>query len=333
MLFAVVAGVLMTVASRKLAFRTGFLNYPNPIVAQHVLPVPYLGGVAVALAALATLGAGWFYPDLAPVPVVSPSPLLLVGSLLFLMFGLVDDAFPWSPFNKLFCQSGLALALLLAFHPGEVENTSYWLVLFMYVIWIVAVVNAVNFTDVCDGLVTGLCLVSLVAVAIVRPNHAFWALALVGALAGFLVFNFPPAKIYLGDAGSHFLGYSLAIMVLPERWEDAGLAEWAFGPMALGVFLFELVFITKMRLNKGLKWWRGSPDHFSLRMQAAGIPKSHTIGLAWLAAIPWVGAAVIWQWHPDGAWPLLMTGFVILEAVLVWRWLRDLECASRTRVE
>ena len=107
-LIASAAGILFALACRQLAFCTGVLNYPNPIVPQHVEPVPYLGGVAIALAAALSFGAAWLCPSLSPSYVVVPPPFVWLGGLAFLLLGLVDDVSPFSPFPKLALQCGLA---------------------------------------------------------------------------------------------------------------------------------------------------------------------------------------------------------------------------------
>jgi NAD(P)-dependent dehydrogenase (short-subunit alcohol dehydrogenase family) len=101
------------------------------------------------------------------------------------------------------------------------------------------------------------------------------------------------------------------------------------GPLLLGVFLFELSFITKMRLNKRLKWWKGSPDHFALRMQAVGFSKVNTVLGAWAAAIPPALAAVFVHENVDDAWRLSLLGVVGLEVIAAWLWLRDLDGGVR----
>ena len=303
------------------------LAHPNPIVAQHVTPVPYLGGLAVALASLVAVGLAWWYPALRRSQAL-PSSLLVVGGVAFLLLGLLDDARPLSPFRKLGLQTVLAFALLLGLHPFThgAPAAPLWLVL--GTVWIVTITNAVNVTDVCDGLVAGLSCIALSVIALTRPEHALWATVLLGACAGFLSLNWPPARIYLGDAGSHLLGYSLAVMTLPHPASmGEGTIPWKllFGPLLLGVFLFELSFITKMRLNKRLKWWKGSPDHFALRTQAAGFSKVSTVLGGWAAAIPPALAAVAVHENVGDAWRLPLLGVVGLEVIAAWRWLRDLD--------
>lgn len=315
----------MTHACRHVAARIGMLAYPNPIVAQHVAPVPYLGGLAVALAALLTIGLAWWYPALRGSQAALPSSLLVVGGITFLLLGLADDARPLSPFRKLGLQTALAFALLLGLAPTHgLPASPVWLVL--GTVWVVTIANAVNVTDVCDGLVAGLSCIALIVIAWTRPDSALWARCLLGACGGFLIVNWPPARIYLGDAGSHLLGYTLAVMTLPDPASIRVVpGSLLFGPLLLGVFLFELSFITTMRLNKGLKWWKGSPDHFALRTQAAGFSKVSTVLGACAAAVPLALAAVGVHENVGEGWRLSLLGIVSLEVIAAWLWLRGLD--------
>jgi UDP-GlcNAc:undecaprenyl-phosphate GlcNAc-1-phosphate transferase len=147
-----------------------------------------------------------------------------------------------------------------------------------------------------------------------------------GACGGFLIVNWPPARIYLGDAGSHLLGYTLAVMTLPDPASIRVVpGSLLFGPLLLGVFLFELSFITTIRLNKGLKWWKGSPDHFALRTQAAGFSKVSTVLGACAAAVPLALAAVGVHENVGEGWRLSLLGIVSLEVIAAWLWLRGLD--------
>jgi UDP-GlcNAc:undecaprenyl-phosphate GlcNAc-1-phosphate transferase len=327
---AALAGLLLTLACRRLAFAIGMLNQPNPIVASHVKPVPYLGGLAVALASLVGIGLVWMFPALYPSQVIFPSPLVWVGGALFLILGLVDDARALTPFVKLALQFALTFALLFGLLPWTRSGLAALPSALLFALWIVTVVNAVNMTDVCDGLITGLSSIALLAIALTRPDHAVSAVAILGACIGFLVFNFPPARIYQGDAGAHFLGYLLAVMTWPGEATLTGQitpAALVFGPLLLGVFLFEISFITRMRVRKGLKWWRGSPDHFALRMQSIGISKRTTVVCAWAAAVPWALAAIAWDKQPFEISTAVLLALVAVGSIAAWIWLRGLEPA------
>ena len=272
---AAVLGLAATGASRRLALRLGVVRKPDPFVAQHTAPVACLGGVALAAA---TAGALALDADHASV-----SPGMVAGALLFLSAGFTDDLCGLSPSRKLGVQL-LCAAVAVALGATLPLSGDRLLDGVAAVIWIVVIVNAVNFTDVCDGLVAGVSVIALLALGAIQPS--LWApcLAVAGACLGMLAFNAPPASVFLGDAGSHFLGFVLAALSL-EAVHEARAANLALaGALVLGVPLFELVFVTFARVRRHEPWWRGSADHFALRLQAAGLSRWQTDAVAWTAA-------------------------------------------------
>lgn len=157
---------------------------------------------------------------------------------------------------------------------------------------IVTVVNAVNLTDVCDGLVSGLSLLSLLAWTILAPSLAAWSAAAAGACFGFLIFNAPPARVFLGDAGSHWLGFMLIGLSLAATPQGPPARHAAATVLVCAIFLFELGLLIAIRTRKGIPFWRGSPDHFSLRLQAAGLSRRTTLIVSYIASTVLVLTAV-----------------------------------------
>ena len=292
-LVAFPAGLVGTWMVRALARKLSIVNQPNPIVPQHTKPTPYLGGVGLALGFYGTfcLGAAawWEIPyAFASFDVLGA---LFLGLPAILALGVLDDVVALRPSRKFLGQVLVAVALVVLGLQMRITGLG-WVDGGLTTLWLVTMINAVNLTDVCDGLVAGLAVVWGVAMWFLLPQFGLVFGALTGASLGFLFFNAPPASIFLGDAGSHFLGL---LMGLGGVWlvNDHGL--WPGGASALlvaGVPLFELIFLVGVRLSKKIPWWRGSPDHFSLRLQAAGFSRWHTDLLAWSAGIVLAGAAV-----------------------------------------
>ena len=327
-------GFAATFIFRALAHKSRLVNMPNPIVPQHVKPVAYLGGLAVACGSFASLsitssilsGSMTLIP-----PTLQPgydTALVFGGGSAFLILGLIDDVLQLKPFTKLFYQVVLAVSivLLLGLYCNEICTIGG---LALNVLWIVAIVNAVNFTDVCDGLVSGLSVIALVVIVLSRTTDTAWAIALIGTLCGFLVYNFPPASIFLGDAGSHFLGFILAVMTLPEKLIANGTP--GFGILLLSVFIFELIFITRMRILKGLKWWKGSPDHFSLRMQAAGFGKIQTVITVWAISALCGITALLMVYHASSHLIIGLVLVILVIAYHAWHWLKRHEVSSNDK--
>jgi UDP-GlcNAc:undecaprenyl-phosphate GlcNAc-1-phosphate transferase len=196
----------------RVALQIGFVAYPNPLIVSHRAPVPYLGGLAIFLATVATLALSQTLLSgngaLAWRPLLAAIPLLCVGTL--------DDYKAFAPLPKLGLQIASAGVGAVAYFPAASPG---W---FLAAIWVVAIVNAVNFLDVSDGFAGGILMVSLLGFALLGYGSQQTVVAVAGACAGFLVFNRPPARIYLGDGGSHFLGGVAAFVALaPPLAKDA----------------------------------------------------------------------------------------------------------------
>jgi len=281
-LLAAVLGLALTPVAIRLAWATDFLDRPNTALKTQRQPVAYLGGLAVALAFIIAL----FSVKTSYLPTTDqgswPGGLhvlrgvyaITLGGFLALGLGLLDDKHALSPKAKLVGQIVGAIVLVLCglrvrfIHPD-------WASALVTVWWVVTVTNALNFTDIMDGLAASLGLVaSLAFLAFAlnsgRSNDALAAAALAGACAGFLPYNFQPARIYLGDAGSHFLGFVLAAISLNLGYSHQNELA-VFSPLAiLALPLFDLLLMIVIRTRKGIPPWKGSPDHVPLRLKALG---------------------------------------------------------------
>ncbi|MCI5157391.1 MAG: undecaprenyl/decaprenyl-phosphate alpha-N-acetylglucosaminyl 1-phosphate transferase [Candidatus Electrothrix sp. AUS1_2] len=268
MLLAMLSGFVATWVMRNVARRLNIVNHPNPIVPQHQVAVAYLGGVGIALGAAGTILIQQLV-SAAPQLVFPQAASVLTGAVFFLILGVADDLRAFKPSTKFLLQCVVAIGTVLTGLTLPLTGVSIidWAIT---AVWMLTLVNAVNFTDVCDGLVGGLSAIAFFSLAVLNPSSYTVWLALSGACLGFLVWNSPPASIFLGDAGTHFAGFLLAVGTIQliqnhMLWPGRGSAL-----LVASVPLFELIFITAVRIRKGLPWWRGSPDHFSLRLQAAG---------------------------------------------------------------
>jgi UDP-GlcNAc:undecaprenyl-phosphate GlcNAc-1-phosphate transferase len=241
-------------------------------------------GICLSVSSLVLTGI------LSPLEVISLE--LMLPAFVFLILGLIDDILELRPASKFGLQvvaAGTAVAL-----GNRCEVVGIGLVdMFLSAVWILTVVNAFNITDVCDGLLGGLAVVCFIFLAGASPNHSFMPVVFAGACLGFLLLNRPPASIFLGDAGSHLLGFlaaglSLKLLRPNGLWPQMGQLV-----LLIGVPLFEVLFTASVRIHKRIPWWKGSSDHFSLRLQAAGFSAFQTDLLAWGdAAI--LGTAAIW---------------------------------------
>ena len=316
-LAAFALGMAWTRVAIAAAPRLGFMSAPNPLVPQHTRAVPYLGGAAVFVAAAAVA-----VPVRLFEPVDARWSALAGGAAAFLAVGLWDDRRSLSPIVKLGWQWTAALGVALAGLRLPLTGVAAVDVAFA-ALWIVTVANAANLVDSCDALLGCVTVVGLAAAGLAHPPLLPVVLPAIGATAGFLAYNRPPARVFLGDAGSHLLGFMLAGAGLASA---RGMGAWPALPwMALvaGVPLFELVFLVIVRTRKGLRFWRGSPDHFALRLQKAGLSRGGVDAVATLAAVLLAAAGAAIVRLPNAAGAALFGGVLLALAAAGWtlrRW-------------
>ncbi len=292
---AAVVGMVATWGVRQFALARGMVNHPNPLVPQHRRPVAYLGGVAVFIAAAVAIAIAALARHLEWLPAREIATVRWAfPAALFLALGVVDDLHVLRARSKFAAQ--VIIALLATLMGARYPFTGLLAIdLIISALVILTLVNAYNLTDVCDGLVAALSIVFFAMVLLIcHDGHSWFAASMVGACAGFLVFNRPPASIFLGDAGSHLLGFLTAATLLSLPRTEAGTATDLLRMVLLAaVPLFELAFLIVVRTRKGLACWRGSPDHFALRLQAAGLSRLQTDAVACCAALVLAALSIV----------------------------------------
>jgi UDP-GlcNAc:undecaprenyl-phosphate GlcNAc-1-phosphate transferase len=310
---ALALSLVLTPACRSVALRLGFVARPRADRWGR-RPTALFGGVAIAVTVLA-LAAGtgtarhlW--------------PLFSAGALLA-GIGLVDDVLSLKPSTKLIAQISVA-SLLLFFgyrlHWTESAIGDAMLTLF----WIVGITNAFNLLDNMDGLcggvtlIAGTCLLVGSTVHGIGPEDLYLA-SLLGASAGFLVFNVHPASIFLGDAGSLFLGVNLATLTLlttPHGTARSGLLSAVAVPgLLLLIPIFDTTFVTAVRLLSRRQPLHGGRDHASHRLVAIGLSEWRAVATLWVLA---AGGGVISLLvrKPDPSWPLVAALTFLLAMVI-----------------
>ncbi len=272
---AAAASVVATWACRRFALAHAVLDAPDGKLKRHEAPVPRLGGVGV-FAAFSLASVATVIP-LCDSAARSPFAGLLGGAAVLLLVGLVDDArrLGWQP--KLVAEIAIAVLLARAGVRLQIEVLPDAVNYLGSALWIVGVVNAVNLIDVMDGLAAGTCAAAaatLAAIGTMTGNLALAlsAAALAGALLGFLAWNWRPARIYLGDAGSLFVGFALSALAMWASYTVRHRAALGAPLLVLGVPLFETLFLVVQRLRRGRSPFQGSPDHFAIRLRHAGWP-------------------------------------------------------------
>lgn len=317
---AFVVSLVVGEAVRRLALRHTLLDAPNHR-SLHVAPTPRLGGVAV----VATTSAG----ALLVVPDPGAQTRALVGLCLALsLVGLHDDIKPLSSAFRFALQvalAGSALWLLgvpsLVVAPGVTFALPAWLLAPLLGIWIVAVLNICNFMDGMDGLAgTQTVIAASVLALLLDGGAAHTMLLLAAASLAFLVHNYPPARMFLGDAGSTFIGMLLAGAAVLGMHRDIAIGQTA---LAFAPFLLDGTFTILRRAGRGEKVWEAHRSHLYQRAVTAG--RTHRevllVYTVWMAVS--AGAALVAGRSPAAllaAWSCAIAGLA-----LVHRWVRGLE--------
>ncbi|MGH7359259.1 MAG: glycosyltransferase family 4 protein, partial [Candidatus Rokuibacteriota bacterium] len=307
----------VTLACERVAPRFGLVVRPRED-RWHRRPIPLLGGVAIAIGVLPVLGWVGGSPRLVALLAIA----LATGAV-----GLIDDVRPLSPSVKLVVQIVMAGILV---QLGFVLRITPWPLadVFLTLVWVVGVTNAVNLLDNMDGLAAGMAVITAgfrLAFFLLEGDAAGATVtaALIGALLGFLTRNFPPARIFMGDAGSLFVGILLAglCLVADLAYYSRGVAAVLVVPVLLLLIpIFDTTFVTVTRLITGRPVSRGGRDHTSHRLVALGIGERRTLAFLYTVAI--VSGLIAWityrygVTYTIGLLALLMVALVLLAVQL-----------------
>jgi len=287
--YGFLASLALVPLTRALAHNRGWVSLPKAD-RWNKRPVALFGGAAIFLA--------YSIPLLVLVPreLGNYWSIAAGGGVLFLL-GLIDDFIQIKPASKLIGQiMGAAIAVYLGHRlviPGF-ELMSIPLTIF----WIVAITNAYNLIDNMDGLAAGVGAISLafmVAAFAAQGNTtlAIAAASLLGSLLGFLIFNFNPASIFMGDAGSMFIGFNLAVLALHGDSKKSALAAVAVPCLALLVPLLDITLVSMTRILTGRSVAQGGRDHSSHRLVSLGLSERHAVLVLYALAAAAGGAALL----------------------------------------
>ena len=322
----------------RLGARVGALDTPGAKGhVKELRPIPNIGGIAIFWAVIGPIALGLAALALAPERLVAWAPaiephlgraqstmrdwlVILIGALVLHLMGLYDDRRAISAWPKLLLQLAVAVGTvlfsdvrLLASFLGDGSGEVLSIVL--TVVWIVVIVNAVNFIDNMDGLAGGIGMIAALCFMVATILNGQWFIAsalalLAGSLAGFLVWNIPPAAIFMGDGGSLFVGYILACMAARTTFVDAAHPDYALGTAWYGVFmpilvlaipLYDGVYVTVWRVRRGKSPFVGGHEHISHRLVQLGLSKRRAVLVLWLltavTAMSGIGLGLMKPWQ------------------------------------
>lgn len=336
--------VVFTAAMKRIAPQLDFVDKPGPRK-THYLPKPLGGGGAIFCAVVFPMAAGLIVANtvnILPTRGEPPTawqrarqayiihqpglqqqtPLamkFLVAAAAMHILGLIDDRRSLGPYLKLVIQLGIITALVLWAELRAITALDHLGIgkapsMALTVLWIAAITNAFNFLDNMDGLSAGVAAVAAAAFLVTTLAIGQWFVAamlalLLGALLGFLCFNFPPATIFMGDSGSLFVGLVLGVLTVRTTYLNKPLAEgWyeIFAPLIiLAVPLYDLIVVVMLRLARGRSPFVGDTGHLSHRLVARGMSRRTAVLCIYLITAATSVAAILLP-HVDSMFPAIL---------------------------
>jgi len=284
--------VALTPGVMALARRAGALDHPGPR-RIHQEAVPTLGGLAFVVA---VLGVAWLARALpGPARALELRPLLglTLAAVPLLALGLVDDLRGAGPWTKLGVQTCSALVLVHFGYGVPVLTNPFGapirlgiLSAPLAILWVLVVINAINLIDGLDGLASGVVLIAAATLWWVGRSHSdfyvmFISSLLIGAALGFLRWNFPPARVFMGDTGSQFLGLTLAAVALLENRKETAAVTLLLPLVALGVPIADGLLAFARRLGSGRHVFRADREHIHHRLLGLGLSARAVLLVLW----------------------------------------------------
>ena len=334
----------LTAAVRKIVIRTDFVARPAADrYNQNIIPLG--GGIAIfatilivilsAIMVVVVPGLSSLFAERAKInPAdfiarIDELIVILLCIVILFVLGLWDDKKHLGPFFKLGIQFAVAF-IAAAFAKIRVELfIQNWIIAsVLSAFWIVLIINAFNFLDNMDGASAG---IAVITSSILFTAAAFsgqilvggLALVFIGTLLGFLVFNFPPAKIFMGDAGSLVVGFFVALLSLRTTYyHQAQSGQWypVLMPLvAMAVPLYDFISVTLLRISQGKSPFVGDTQHFSHRLKRHGLTDTQTVLTLYLATLcTGLGATFLSQVNLTGAILVFMQTILVLSIIAVF---------------
>jgi UDP-GlcNAc:undecaprenyl-phosphate GlcNAc-1-phosphate transferase len=327
---AFAAAIGLTFAVREAARRYGLVAKPKAD-RWHTRPTAMYGGVAI----FAATALGY----LILVPKTPESVIVFAAATILFIVGLVDDILYIKPYQKLVGQ--LIGALLIVGGGLKMPLTGYELIdIWITVFWVIGITNAINLLDNMDGLAAGISLIASVSVGISfavtgQVSELTLVAVFVGALAGFLVFNFNPASIFMGDCGSMFVGFLLSTLVLLNQTggRSRGLVSILAVPvLILFVPIFDTTLVTVIRKLWGRKASQGGRDHTSHRLVALGLSERSAVIMLYAFAIVAGGLSLLVS-HLSLTQSLALVIFFIIVLVIIGVYLSQVKVYEENSLE
>ena len=299
---AFLVSLVSTPVVRSLAFRMGAVDVPRDGRRMHDHPIPRMGGLAIFF--------GFILSVLVFLPLTADLRGMLLGSVVIVILGIFDDIRSLPALPKFFIQIGAALIAVMEgnritflSNPNIFSAAPFWelgwLAVPITVLWIVGITNAVNLIDGLDGLACGVSTISsmtllVIALVMEEPDVAILMGALSGACIGFLPYNLNPAKIFMGDTGSTFLGFILAVVSIQGLFKFYAIISFAVPFLMLGLPIFDTCFAILRRVSHGQSPMAPDRGHIHHRLIDMGFTQKQAVAVLYIiSAILGLSAVVL----------------------------------------
>ncbi|MDD5119806.1 MAG: MraY family glycosyltransferase [Candidatus Omnitrophica bacterium] len=257
--------------------------------------IPSVGGLGIGMAFIFSLGLGIYVFNLATAKMLA----IAGAGLLMLALGVIDDLKELSVAQKFFVQSCCAVLLIISGVRTEIMYFGFWPNAVITFFWILGITNAFNLLDIMDGLAAGVSLIissAFLWIGLFNADLQVQVLSLIlcALSAGFLIFNMPPAKVYLGNSGSHFLGLLIASLALITHYASSSNVFALFSPiMIVGLPVMDTILLIIFRMIKNKPPFNKSRDHLALKIGALGFSPVKTILIMYLLGAIFASCGII----------------------------------------
>lgn len=281
-----------TPAMRLIALRLGITDKPIQSHKTHSEPVPYLGGIAIVLGSIVVTYGSALLTNFTEQTFLLASTIIL-PAIMMASIGLVDDIYQLRPWPRFIAQNILAsfaASILVTTNTLGTPSGLLFIDFAVTVIWLVGITNSINFFDNIDGGASGTIAISSVALSVIALSNgqvliAAMSTVLSGSTIGFLLWNKPPARIYMGDAGALFLGILIATLTIRlDSREELGKLGLFVPIFLLAIPILDTSVAVIKRILRGISPFQGGRDHLSHRLMRLGLRKQSAVLTLWIAS-------------------------------------------------
>jgi UDP-GlcNAc:undecaprenyl-phosphate/decaprenyl-phosphate GlcNAc-1-phosphate transferase len=326
-LSSAIISFILTPIVKRIAKHFNIMDIPKDNRRIHKKPIPLLGGLAIYVSFVMVL-------FLKPGPLSNEEVGILIGATIITIGGFIDDKFDLKPWQKILFQ--LAAALSLVFTSVSIQNLTNplvdgnsfvqigYLAVPFTILWVIGITNAINLTDGLDGLAAGITIISGITILIIALLNGRWEAAtlsgiFVGAVAGFLPYNFNPASIFMGDTGSQLLGFMLASISIQGATKTAAAFAIGVPILALGLPIYDTLFAIVRRKINGVPMMQGDRGHIHHRLLDMGLTQKQVVLVMYLISAILGGVAIVDMLSTNKTSYLLLVVVIILFILIAWR--------------